>query len=64
MSEFVVCGGWCKHGVMEANRCDKCIEEWIAAGLNVVHFEGDLKEFEAKIKQLKNHKSAPQPGEK
>lgn len=56
MSEITPCGGWCKHGIMEANRCDQCIEEWRAAGLDVQWVEGNKEEFEKALKEIFNEK--------
>lgn len=50
--KFTLCGGWCKHGIMEANRCDKCIEEWRAAGLDVQWHEGDAEAFKKALEEI------------
>lgn len=52
MKDFVACGGWCKHGIMEANRCDKCIEEWRAAGIDVQWHEGDKEAFQKALNEI------------
>lgn len=50
--KIYLCGGWCKHGVMESNRCDQCIEVWKAAGMNVVYHEGNEEEFKAALEKI------------
>jgi hypothetical protein len=43
--QFVACGGWCKHGVMEASWCEECAKEWAAMGLTPEWHQGDLEAF-------------------
>lgn len=54
------CGGYCKHGVMEANYCEACADEFKARGIPYMRYNDDIEGLKAAIGEALGIKPHPE----